>query len=78
MMDWQTAFNVTAALAGFFGGLWVSRIMRMQERISEELQQLHTQHLPRYVRRDDFNHALDVLLKKLDKIDSKLDTKADK
>lgn len=72
-MDWQSAFNVTAGVAGAVGG-WLMRI------IWESMRDLQRQHdaleakLPEiYARRDDVAALAERMDRRFDRLDEKLD-----
>lgn len=84
-MDYQTALNITLSLISFLGGyvLYSIResIKNLQQRDSEltdKVQQIEVLVAGQYVKRDDMEKMANALFAKLDKIDSKLDNKADK
>lgn len=84
-MDYQTALNITLSLVSFLGGyvLYSIResIKNLQQRDSEltdKVQQIEVLVAGQYVKRDDMEKMANALFAKLDKIDSKLDNKADK
>lgn len=84
-MDFQTAFNVVLALAGFLGG-WVlnnlnASIKTLQTADSNligKVQSIEVLVAGSYVKRDDMDKLAAALFAKLDKIESKIDQKADK
>ena len=84
-IDSQTIFNGLFTVLGILGG-WVlnsikqsiERLEREDATLSEKLQHIEVLVAGQYVRRDDFDKVCDKLFLKLDKIDLKLDGKADK
>lgn len=84
-MDMQTSFNIAVGLIAFLGG-WVLNSLReniqsLQKSDSElatEVQGIELLVAGSYVKRDDLDKLTVALFAKLDKIDAKLDGKADK
>lgn len=84
-MDYQAVLNIALSLASFLGGyvLYSIResIKSLQQRDSEltdKVQQIEVLVAGQYVKRDDMEKLSMALFAKLDKIDAKLDNKADK
>jgi hypothetical protein len=78
-MDWQTAFDVAMALAGFMGGWILTSIKDSMEalRLREEALMNKVQHIEvlvagSYVRREDLEKIAKSLFDKLDTIEEKL------
>ena len=84
-MDMQTSFNIAVGLIAFLGG-WVLNSLReniqsLQKSDSElatKVQSIELLVAGSYVKRDDLDRLTVALFAKLDKIDAKLDGKADK
>ena len=84
-MDMQTSFNIAVGLIAFLGG-WVLNSLReniqsLQKSDSElatKVQGIELLVAGSYVKRDDLDRLTVALFAKLDKIDAKLDGKADK
>ena len=84
-MDMQTSFNIAVGLIAFLGG-WVLNSLReniqsLQKSDSElatKVQGFELLVAGSYVKRDDLDKLTTALFAKLDKIDAKLDAKADK
>ncbi len=84
-MDMQTSFNIAVGLIAFLGG-WVLNSLReniqsLQKSDSElatKVQGIELLVAGSYVKRDDLDKLTVALFAKLDKIDAKLDGKADK
>lgn len=84
-MDMQTSFNIAVGLIAFLGG-WVLNSLReniqsLQKSDSElatKVQGIELLVAGSYVKRDDLDKLTTALFAKLDKIDAKLDAKADK
>lgn len=85
MTDPQTLFNVLVALVGFLGG-WVlnslkESIKTLQEsdaQLTAKLQAVELLVAGTYVKRDDLEKMSTALFAKLDRIELKMDGKADK
>lgn len=84
-MDYQTLFNVAVALAGFLGG-WVLNNIKSSldalhvadQSLSEKVQSMEILVAGTYVKRDDVDKLANALFAKLDRIETKIDGKADK
>lgn len=84
-MDMQTAFNLAVALVAFLGG-WVLNSLRdsikglqkADTELADKVQKIEVLVAGSYVKRDDLDKLTAALFAKLDKIESKLDGKADK
>ncbi len=80
-MNMTLAFQIAMALVAFFGGIWVNRMHADIKELRNSLQGVRDT----YARRDDFSREYtnlvdmlkDVKLR-LEKLDEKLDHKADK
>lgn len=85
MMDAQSAFNIALSLVAFLGG-WVLNSLRDSIRalqksdgeIADKVQHIEVLVAGSYVKRDDLKELSTALFNKLDKIELKLDGKADK
>lgn len=85
MTDPQTLFNLLVGLVAFFGG-WVLNSLRdsikalhtSDENLTTKVQAVELLVAGSYVKRDDLDKLSAALFQKLDKIESKLDGKADK
>lgn len=83
--NFQVFFNIAITLIGFLGG-WVlnslkSSIEALQKAdasLTEKVQEIEVLVAGSYVKRDDLDKLSSALFAKLDKIESKLDGKADK
>ena len=89
MTDGQTLFNILMALVGIFGGYYmssvkeaISKLQQTDKEMVVKLQDMEVLVIGQYVKQPTFDHAFDrlseTLLAKLDKIEAKLDSKADK
>lgn len=84
-MDMQTSFNVAVGLIAFLGG-WVLNSLRdsiksltaSDSDLATKVQSIELLVAGSYVKRDDLDKLTAALFAKLDKIESKLDGKADK
>jgi hypothetical protein len=84
-MDSQTAFNIVLSLVAFLGG-WVLNSLRDSIRalqktdseLADKVQRIEVLVAGTYVKRDDMDRLGAALFAKLDKIEAKLDGKADK
>lgn len=81
----QTIINwLLAGFGGLIGfllkGLWqaVKDLQAADKALAEKVGGIEILVAGDYVRRDDFQHTVEALFKKLDKIEDKLDKKADK
>lgn len=81
----QFVFNVLISLVMFLGG-WVlnsvkssiEHLQRADRTLTEKLQGVELLVAGNYVKKDDLQHTIEAIFKKLDRIEGKLDTKADK
>jgi len=84
-MDMQTSFNIAVGLIAFLGG-WVLNNLKESIRslqtsdsdLATKVQAIELLVAGSYVKRDDLDKMTTALFAKLDKIESKLDGKADK
>lgn len=84
-MDMQTSFNIAVGLIAFLGG-WVLNSLRdsiqslqkSDTELATKVQSIELLVAGSYVKRDDLDKLTVALFAKLDKIDAKLDGKADK
>ncbi len=77
-MDFQTAFNfVLGSLTGVLG--WLARTLwDAVQTLKSDLAQLREEIATDRVHKDDFKSVADAIFRKLDRIEDKLDGKADK
>lgn len=83
--NFQMFFNVAVTLIGFLGG-WVlnslktsiEALQKADTSLTEKVQAVEVLVAGSYVKRDDLDKLSDVLFAKLDRIEAKLDHKADK
>ena len=84
-MDMQTSFNIAVGIIAFLGG-WVLNSLRdsiqslqkSDTELATKVQSIELLVAGSYVKRDDLDRLTVALFAKLDKIDAKLDGKADK
>jgi hypothetical protein len=84
-MDIQAAFNIAIGLVAFLGG-WILNGLRdsmkhlhdSDAELATKVQAIELLVAGSYVKRDDLDKLTTALFAKLDKIDAKLDAKADK
>lgn len=84
-MDTQAAFNIVLSLVAFLGG-WVlnslrdsiKSLQRTDGELADKVQHIEVLVAGSYVKRDDLKELSTALFNKLDKIELKLDGKADK
>lgn len=84
-MDYQILFDALIGLVGVLGG-WVLNSLRDSIRalhdsdasLSEKVQEIEVLVAGSYVKRDDLDKLTAALFTKLDKIEAKIDQKADK
>jgi len=84
-MSVQTVLNIMLCIAGFLGGwvlntLWktVIDLQKADTSLAEKVASIEILVAGKYVTRDALDKAFDLLLAKLDRIEGKLDKKADK
>lgn len=81
----QGIFNIAVGVAGALGGWWmkamweaVKDLKAADERLATEVGNLKVLVAGDYVRREMFDRLSDAIFAKLDRIETKLDAKADK
>ena len=84
-MDPQTILNLAFSLGGILGGMILkifydklNQLQSTDEKIAADITEIKVKLPSEYVHKDDFQHLTDVLFEKLDRIEAKLDNKADK
>lgn len=84
-MEPQQIINTLIGVAGALGGWWMRIMYQSLEalkaqdaKLAEKVSGIEVLVAGKYVTREDFEKKIDAMLSKLDKIDNKLDTKADK
>jgi len=81
----QNLFNIVVGIAGALGGWWmkamweaVKELKVADERLAAQVSDLKVLVAGDYVRREMFDRLSDAIFAKLDRIENKLDHKADK
>ena len=81
----QNVFNIAIGIAGALGGWWmkamweaVKDLKTADERLASQVSDLKVLVAGDYVRREMFDRLSDAIFTKLDRIENKLDGKADK
>lgn len=85
MIDYQAGFNIAIGLIAFLGG-WILNSVRdsvkslheSDEQLSNKVQAIEVLVAGQYVTRIDFERNQSALFAKLDRIEQKIDSKADK
>jgi hypothetical protein len=73
-MDYQILFNLSVAVAAFFGGFLLERISRAVERLDGDVRAMPLN----YVTKDDYKSDIKEVKDILGKIFDRLESKADK
>ena len=81
----QEIFNLAVGIAGALGGWWLKvmwetlkDLQTADKELMDKVSKIEVLVAGAYVKREEFDRALNRLFEKLDHIDSKLDSKADK
>ena len=81
----QELFNIVVGIAGALGGWWLKvmwetlkELQTADKELMDKVSKIEVLVAGAYVKRDEFDRALNRLFEKLDHIDAKLDSKADK
>ena len=84
-MDAQQIINTLVGVVGALGGWWMRIMYQSLEelkaqdtKLAEKVSNIEILVAGKYVTREDFDKKIDAMFSKLDKIDNKLDSKADK
>lgn len=84
-MEPQVIINILAGLVTFFFGWWMKALSdSMKElheadrKLADKIAAIEVLVAGAYVKRDDFDKSLQAIFHKLDRIEDKLDGKADK
>jgi len=84
-MDPQTILNLAFSISGVLGGIILkifydklNQLQRTDEKIAADITEIKVKLPSEYVHKDEFHHLTDAIFEKLDRIESKLDKKADK
>lgn len=76
--EWQILFNVAVGIIGALGGILIKIILSEQKSMRDAHEKLRSDLTDNYVRRDDFKEFMQAMFNKLDRIEIKIDQKADK
>ena len=81
----QELFNIVVGVAGALGGWWLKvmwetlkDLQTADKELMDKVSKIEILVAGAYVKREEFDRALNRLFEKLDHIDAKLDSKADK
>lgn len=81
----QQFFNIVIGIAGALGGWWMKamweglkELQRTDHELTQQVNNLQILVAGQYMRREEFNKLSDAIFTKLDRIEDKLDKKADK
>lgn len=81
----QSIFNIAVGVAGALGGWWMKAMWEAlkdlkgaDDKLTKEVSDLKVLVAGDYVRREMFDRLSDAIFAKLDRIEMKLDSKADK
>lgn len=81
----QQLFNISVGLAAFLGGWWMKvmwqalkDLQTADSKLADKVAAIEVLVAGQYIKRDDFDKVASELFAKLDKINDKLDRKADK
>jgi len=84
-MDLQTAFNLAIGLVAALGGWWMKTIYdvlmdlrRAETTLVDRVQRIEVLVAGQYVTREELGKLSDAIFRKLDKIEVKIDMKADR
>jgi low affinity Fe/Cu permease len=73
-MDYQVLFNLSVAIAAFFGGWVLNNITKTLERLDNDVRKMPHD----YVGKEDYHRDIDEIKDICKQIFAKLDNKADK
>lgn len=84
-MNEQQFFNVAVAIIGALGGWWMrvmwqslKELQAQDSKLADKVGNIKILVAGQYVKRDDMDRSLSALFTKLDRIEDKIDKKADK
>lgn len=78
MIDFQNWFEIMVGVLGLVGG-WFLRILWFDTKeLTSKVQQIELLVAGQYIRKEEFERLTEALFAKLDKIEDKVDRKADK
>ena len=72
-MDYQVLFNISVAVAGFFGGWTLNRIYQAIDRLDTDVRGMPHMYVGRDDYRNDIKDVRDMLGRLFDKLDGKAD-----
>ncbi len=74
----QDLYNIAVGIAGALGGWWLNIMWKAIHELESKVASIDVLVAGQYIRKDEFDRVIQALFDKLDKIDDKLDGKADK
>ena len=77
-MDWQPYINMAAGVVFAAAGWFIRQLWDAVQELKRDLKELEVKLPIEYVRKDDLAESMDRVYKALDRIERKLDGKADK
>ncbi|WP_140918349.1 hypothetical protein [Limnobaculum xujianqingii] len=80
-MTLDIAFQLVLGLACFFGGIWIKRLQDDIKSLQSEIKEIKDKYQPRLEADRDFSVLKDLITdikQRIERIDNKLDRKADK
>lgn len=84
-MNEQQFFNVVVAIIGALGGWWMrvmwqslKELQQQDSKLADKVGNIEVLVAGHYVKRDDMNRDIAAIFAKLDRIEDKIDKKADK
>lgn len=78
MMDWQPYINMGIGAIFAAAGWLIRQIWEAVQELKSDLKKLEVKMPVEYVRKDDLGEVVDRIYKQLDRIEGKLDSKADR
>ncbi len=85
MLNEQMAFNIAIGIIGTLGGWWMrvmwqslKELQTADKQLSDKVSSIEVVVAGQYVKRDELKNISDAIFAKLDRIEDKLDKKADK
>lgn len=77
-MDYQSAFNVVLAVVSGLSGFVLRALWQADKDLADKVGKIEVLVAGEYMKRGEFDVKVDALFIKLDRIENKLDGKADK
>ena len=74
----QMIFDILIGLVSFLGGWILNTIKEEQHLLAISINEINTKALPQKIDKDDFNIGVDRIMDQLNRIETKVDGKADK